>query len=316
MVILAAALGALALVVTVVHRSLPAVASHTARALYVSPAGSDDARGTQARPFRTLAHALRVVRPGSTVFLRAGTYPGWATAARDGTQGDPIVITAYPGERPTITGRLTVAGAWTTVSGLRFVGGTPADAHGVLLYLSGADHASILRNELEHAAMSAMYVGDVGDGSDYVTIAGNHIHDNGTHHNLDHGIYFGTGAHGKIVDNVITGNLARGIQCYPGCTDTLIANNTVLRNGGAGIQVGSDDESTSSGDTIAYNVVAENGDAGIRSYWGGRVGAGVVARRNLVWHNRGENTAGPGIRFVGTIVANPSVAKSVGLGAR
>lgn len=313
--LLAAALVAVAPILWLVHRSAPVRASHAPHDLYVAPSGSDTGPGSVERPFRTLAHALRVVRPGETVLLRAGTYPEWATAARNGREAAPIAIRAYPGERATITGRLKVSGSWTTVSGLRFVGGTPANSSGVLLYLSGADHVSVLRNELEHAAMSAMYVGDVGDGSDYVTIAGNRIHDNGTHHNLDHGVYFGTGAHGRIVDNVIVRNLARGIQCYPGCTGTVIANNTVLDNGGAGIQVGSDDVSTSSNDTIAYNVVAENGDAGIRSYWGGRVGRGVVARRNLVWRNRGANTAGPGIRFEGTIVASPSLAESVGVGA-
>lgn len=274
-------------------------------AVYVSPSGSDAGNGSLGAPWRTVAQALSAVVPGQTIYLRAGDYPEWVTASRSGTATAPITIASYPGERATVTGRFKIAASWMTISNLHFVGGTAGNPNGVLIYVSGADHVSILDNELEHANMSAMYLGDVGNGSDYVTIAGNYIHDNGTHYNLDHGIYLGTGTGGTIVNNVIARNFARGIQCYPDCDNTLIANNTVVGNGRAGIQVGNEGVSTSDNDTIVNNVVTGNGNTGIRSYWGGAQGAGIVARNNLVWGNTGGDTAGPGIAFTATLSSDP-----------
>jgi parallel beta-helix repeat protein len=252
-----------------------------------------------------LQSALDAAQPGQTLQLHAGTYPDWVTASRSGTAAAPVTITAFPGEHPLFTGRLKISGSWTTLSNLHFVGGTAGNNSGVLLYVSGADHVSILGNEFDHANMSAMYLGDVGNGSDYATIAGNYIHDNGTHYNLDHGIYLGTGTNGTIVNNVITHNYARGIQCYPDCDNTLIANNTVVGSGRAGIQVGNENVSTSDNDTIVNNIVTSNGNTGIRSYWGGKQGTGIVASNNLVWGNSGGDTAGPGITFTGTLTADP-----------
>src|ERR1700710_2991899 len=45
-----------------------------ASAYYVSPTGSDSAAGTQAAPWKTIAHAQSVVAAGDTVYFRAGTY--------------------------------------------------------------------------------------------------------------------------------------------------------------------------------------------------------------------------------------------------
>lgn len=273
--------------------------------VYVSPSGSDANPGTVSAPWQTLQHALDSLSAGQTLYLRAGTYPGWVNATHSGTASAPITIASYPGEQPVITGRLKVAGSWTTVSRLHFVGRTPGNPNGVLLYVSGADHVSIVNDEFDHADMSAMYLGDVGNGSDDVTIAGNYIHDNGTHTNLDHGIYMGTGTRATIVNNVIEHNFARGIQCYPDCDNALIANNTVVGNGRAGIQVGNENVSTSDNDLIVNNVVVGNGNTGIRSYWGGTQGTNIVARDNLLWHNAGTDTAGPGISFVANVVGDP-----------
>lgn len=274
-------------------------------AAYVSPDGSDSNPGTADAPWRTLQHAFGRLAPGSTLYLRAGTYPDWVTESVSGTESAPITITAYPGEQPVITGRFKLSGSWVTVSQLRFLGSTAANSNGVLVYVSGADHVSLVDDELTHANMSAIYAGDPGNGSDYLTIARDWIHDNGTHTNHDHGIYLGTGAHGAIVDDVITGNFARGIQCYPDCDYTLIANNTVAGNARAGIQVGDESGESSDGNTIVNNVVASNGDVGIRSYWGGAAGVGNVARDNLSWGNSGGNTAGPGIDFSGNLSVDP-----------
>ncbi|MEY4489588.1 MAG: hypothetical protein RIQ79_2096, partial [Verrucomicrobiota bacterium] len=58
--------------------------------LYVAPAGTADAPGTLAAP-TTLEHALPLIAPGDTIFLRGGTYAFAAqiTIARDNSGTGP-----------------------------------------------------------------------------------------------------------------------------------------------------------------------------------------------------------------------------------
>ena len=90
--------------------------------LYVSPQGSDNAKGTKRAPFQTIERARDAVReidkskPGETVvYLRGGTYSISQTIkfdARDsGTENHPVIYRAYPGERPIISGG-KVLGNW------------------------------------------------------------------------------------------------------------------------------------------------------------------------------------------------------------
>lgn len=73
---------------------------HTAapgdRVLYVSPDGSDDAPGTEARPFGTIRQGLRTARPGDTVYLTPGEYRENLRTVRSGEPGAPITITGPP----------------------------------------------------------------------------------------------------------------------------------------------------------------------------------------------------------------------------
>lgn len=280
------------------------------RTRYVSRAvGSDRASGTPSRPWRTIRRALRSVRPGDTVVVGPGTYPETLVESRSGRASAPIAIAALPGERPTITGRLKITGSWVRVSGFLFRGQTSANRHGVLVYVSGADHVELSGNELEDAAKSGIYLGDAGNGADYARIVGNYVHDNGTHSNLDHGVYYGTGRGGYVANNVVVDNYAKGIQLYPECNGAVVANNTIVRNRRYGIILGGDDGTTSSGNVIANNVVAFNGSGGIATYWVSGTGTGNVAKDNLVFQNGSAtgstNVFGDGLAVTGTIVASP-----------
>jgi hypothetical protein len=59
---------------------------------YVSPDGNDDDDGLAvASAWRTLAHAARQLRPGSTLYLLEGTYPdALSIAARSGDSHEPF----------------------------------------------------------------------------------------------------------------------------------------------------------------------------------------------------------------------------------
>src|SRR4051812_36677235 len=97
--------------------TIPAVASSaaTGKVYYVAPTGNDDAAGTQAAPWATIAHAQTVVAAGDTVYFRGGTYAyahagsscksqtdrvDAITLNKSGGSGNLIHYLAYPGEKP------------------------------------------------------------------------------------------------------------------------------------------------------------------------------------------------------------------------
>ena len=235
--------------------------------IYVGPSGSDRAGGTRRRPLRTLQAALARATPGTTILVRGGTYPERIYAIRSGTAGSPIIVRPDAGSHPVVTGPLTVHASHVVVRGLVFVGRTAANPDGVLVSIEG-DDVTLLRNELRNASMSGVIVGD----SAGVKIVANWIHNNGTHVlngiPQDHGIYLAESSGGLIANNIVDHNLGFGIQLYPHAVATLVTSNTIVANGrmdgapASGVIVGG---AGSSGNQIVNNIVAWNGQAGVRS---------------------------------------------------
>ncbi len=91
-----------------------------ARSWYVSPTGDDRAPGTRQAPFRTLAHAAAVVRPGDVCRVRAGTYRETVTLRRSGTKDSPIRFEAVPGEVVVLSGAEPLSGRWERYRGRIF----------------------------------------------------------------------------------------------------------------------------------------------------------------------------------------------------
>ncbi len=100
--------------------SLPALAAPAA--FYVSTSGSDEAPGTEARPFLTPQRAQQAVRDlkargglpegGITVWLRGGAYRMEGslelTEEDSGAPGSPVTYRGYPGERARLVGGIVV----------------------------------------------------------------------------------------------------------------------------------------------------------------------------------------------------------------
>ncbi|MBW3540732.1 MAG: right-handed parallel beta-helix repeat-containing protein [Planctomycetes bacterium] len=68
--------------------------------------GDDTHDGTEAAPWRTIAHGLGRVKPGDTLCLRGGTYYENVLVSVAGRQDAPITIRGFPGERAVIDGSL------------------------------------------------------------------------------------------------------------------------------------------------------------------------------------------------------------------
>jgi len=92
--------------------------------LYISPAGDDGNPGTLEQPLATLEgarHAVRALRRNGgprgrplVVQLRGGTYrldrTEVFTPLDSGTEREPIVYEAFPGERPILSGGVPITG--------------------------------------------------------------------------------------------------------------------------------------------------------------------------------------------------------------
>jgi hypothetical protein len=68
--------------------------------------GADAGTGAENAPWKTLAYALRKLKPGDTLCLRGGTYFEKVSLTRSGTPDAPITITSFPGEIAIVDGGL------------------------------------------------------------------------------------------------------------------------------------------------------------------------------------------------------------------
>jgi parallel beta-helix repeat protein len=278
---------------------------------YISPEGSDSSAGTFERPWRTIAKAMRALRPGQTAYVRAGVYEERARGECDssfnavtweasGSSTAPITIAGYPGERrrAIIKAKLRLLGDHLRLDGLvvdknaarnaddECVGEPNITVYGDDIRLSGL--------EIRNSKMSGIYLSD----ADRVVIARNWIHDNGTHRELDHGIYFDSGSGGRIIDNIIERNLAYGIQMYPHPNGQLIAHNTVIGSGfGGAVLSGARDI------TVVNNIFAWNNGPGLRTHGDGC--DDCSARSNLIYGNSATYYFPEPLTVVSTIRADP-----------
>lgn len=106
-------------------RSTPAAPKRsltTGPAYFVDAAKGDDANdGSEKKPWRTVTHAAGQLKPGDTLYLRAGTFYERPYLRRSGTPEAPITLAAYPGETVVIDGGLREfyddpAGSWQPYS--------------------------------------------------------------------------------------------------------------------------------------------------------------------------------------------------------
>jgi hypothetical protein len=64
---------------------------------YVSPTGKDSNPGTASAPFKTFAKANSVLKPGSTLYIYAGTYNHTLKITKSGTNAEPITVQPLQG---------------------------------------------------------------------------------------------------------------------------------------------------------------------------------------------------------------------------
>jgi Right handed beta helix region/Protein of unknown function (DUF1565) len=284
---------------------------------YVSTTGSDSNPGTPSLPWRTIGHAMGTLTAGQTAYIRAGTYEEalgescddhyntliWSASGRSDA---PITLSGYPGEerQVVVNTRLKLDGRWLRLRNLvvdrnhsyssfdsACTGHTNVAVYGDDDELSGL--------EIRNSNMSGIQLGS--GGVDRARIIGNWLHDNGTHTNRDHGIYWLSGSGGLIANNLIERSQAYGIQMYPSPSGQTIMENTIVASGydRAGILL----NTSGSKIGVVNNIVAFNTGPGIRV---SSPCSDCFADQNLLYGNSVDYDVGSGrVKIYRTIRLDP-----------
>jgi parallel beta-helix repeat protein len=260
-----------------------------------APTGSDSAAGTVDAPLATAQELVKSLGPGQTGCLRAGTYREDVYMPSGGSGEDSrMVVRSYPGERATLSGRLTVTGDadYVTIEQLNLDGHDgakcPSDCDVLPSPTVNGDHVIFQDNDVTNRNAGICFnLGHPGYGRPQgAIIQRNRIHDCGRINpvsNHDHGIYLAYTDDAKILSNVIYDNADRGIQLYPDAQNTLIKGNVIDGNGEGVIFSGAGDNA-SSGNILENNVITNSRIRhDVESWYPDIVGTGNKVRNNCVF---------------------------------
>jgi len=288
--------------------------------LYVAPDGDDSNSGSKSAPFSTIARADAAAAPGFTIHVAPGTYevsaPGLHSAGittqRSGTVTDRIkfVSDVKWGTRIVVSG---VGTAWRSKGSFVDIEGFDISGTGRHGILADGANLTITNNFIHDLTISGGCNGngggaiDTNGGPGNVLIKGNVVRNiglamRGTCKTVQ-GIYIAN-PHNVVVNNVVSGVAAVGIQQWHGATDSTIVNNTVFHCK-IGILIGGGDSGVlpngSQNNYVANNIVFDNITYGIVE--GGKVGANNRYVDNLV-HSSGTAIRAKGL-VTGMIKADP-----------
>ncbi len=193
------------------------LAAGSAPQFYASPTGSPLGDGSFANPWdlQTALSQPAVVTPGSTIWLRGGTYtnaadPRGFASTLMGTTDGPIVVRQYPGEHATVTNTLLVRGAYTWFWGFEVT--NPAQVgpfHGVNARGPGTKLINLVVHD---ATDDGIFIGPEATGAE---VNGSIAYNNGRTDNLDHGIYCQSLTGTLLLkDNIVFDNWASGFHCF------------------------------------------------------------------------------------------------------
>lgn len=182
-------------------------------------------------PGQSIQSALETLSPGDTLMVRAGTYREGLTLPRSGSPGKPIVLMAYPGEKPVVESSdqvLSISKSYWIIDGFVF---DHLDASSDAIKIgSGASFVTIRNCEIRNGKRDGF---DISGGASDITIENNRIHD--------------------FVWK--PGSDAHGIVTNPGATRIHILNNTIFNCGGDAIQLYASDSHAVSEYAREINII-------------------------------------------------------------
>lgn len=194
-------------------------AAITGPLVYVSPDGDDHAPGTEKHPLRTVARAIKAVRAGQTIVLRAGVYRPRVTltTGRDGTAAKPITLTSAEGEHAVLDG--SRLGEGRNLLELTV-------AHWVVrdLEVRGAPGHGLACRSCSNSTFQHLDVHDNGASGMVLTGSGttdNRVLDSDFHDNHDDATQGETADGLEIRDGSGEGNLIQGVRSFHNADDGI-----------------------------------------------------------------------------------------------
>jgi hypothetical protein len=244
---------------------------------YAAPTGSSSGDGSLTKPWdlQTALNQPASVTPGSTIWVRGGKYTGGLDRGElrstlTGTADAPIVVRQFPGERATVTNRLRFDGAYTWYWGFEITSAAQGASGTDYDYLVGV-HSGVgnrFINLLIHdgptsgvATFTPLYTS-----ATQTAIYGCLIYNNGTHFNLDHGLYLqndvATGTV-TVADNIVFNNEAFGLHIYSKPADGRLSGfdiegNVFFGNGSISTPVNRNNEMLIGGTPAADDIVVRD----------------------------------------------------------
>jgi hypothetical protein len=257
--------------------------------------------------------ALDTLQPGQIAYVRAGSYSQNLMLRRAGTASEPFTVRNYPGERPVLQAgsgqsdnmplQIGNGAAFVRFQGLTFEGATGSSTTDV--YARGNAHDVELSGcEIRGSQRQGFFSGP---STSAIQIIGCSIHDNGGSGpvHLDHNLY--VQGHGHVIADCRIANAPNGsnVQIYPSSDGVIVTENTIVGALLDGVILGSDGAGTTTNLTLVNNVIAANGRYGVSTFWGGAVGSGNVATKNVAFGNGSGELVGTGIDYLENTIADP-----------
>lgn len=284
--------------------SLACLLSAFAADFYVAPNGSPSGTGQLQNPWnlQTALNHPAIVRPGDTIWVRGGTYPGKYRSVLRGAVNQPILVRQFPGERAIIDANtnastpavLTADGAWTWFWGLEVTNSNP-------LRRLGSSRPTGIDIFGPNIKIINMVVHDNGsgfglwNGADDSEIYGTLIYYNGWEggdRGHGHSIYSQNRLGWKrITDNIYFKSYSHGIHIYGSenafLDNFLIEGNTGFDNGVLSPSSGAKTQFLIGGGVVAKNLVLRDnatffsGNDGRNDIGYGSGCANLLAERNF-----------------------------------
>src|SRR5262245_44760154 len=261
-----------ALVLSLVFVATYAISQDSLAAIYYvdGSAGEDSNEGTLLKPFETINRGTQVLRPGDTLYIRAGTYfESLSNSIPSGSSWSaPVTVSSYSGETVTLKPPVGAdrvlhfegsATQFISIEGLILDGVNVRYDVVKITYTDNkenhAHHIRIKNCEIRNSASNQGILSTGGGNAGNNQFIGLNVHDNGDSQ-LDHGLYISSS--NNIVESCrIHDNFGYGIHLYgsPGdVNNNIVCRNRIYNNGAktdkAGIMV-----SGGSGNTVHHNVV-------------------------------------------------------------
>jgi hypothetical protein len=275
---------------------------------YVATTGSDSNDGSACTPWATINHAASKVGPGSTVYVKPGTYNQTVSTSRSGTSGSPITFISETKWGAQINGGgakyiwyntgnyVHIYGFDITDLGTESPGGCDSGPVAIINYGTNVELAYNRLHDLGSSSRCFSAAIDSVTGSTstniYANVINNLAYDIHDQH-CCYGIYLQST--GRVYNNLIYHGATYGISSWHGATNLFIYNNTVDdMQSKSCIQIGSGD----SGNVqtpwydVENNILSNCIASGLYVYTNNPISTKSIFKNNLIYNNGSDFTYG------------------------